>query len=497
MGLTGWRERIVERTEDSVVNQFVTQTTITNTELLSGLIISAIGVASAWWHGRVLAGSPDTPIVALLGTIILLIISLLLATAGEWLLVRGVSGIDRTAGWTTAMTTVFGAVGILVSLHLSIMTSGFEHGPLIADLATIGAAVGFLVGRYDARTQRCQTSLIREQDRFTRLFNTVPNPAVHYRAEEGSTVILNANDAFTDTFGFDTAMVRGRALTEVVTPEDGSADVRGQGDTAGRRPVTTAERRLMTANGFRDFRAITVPSQANEGFCMWVDITEQKIQRRRLEVFNRVLRHDLRTDANIILAHANMLDESTAREAIRERALAMTDRGDTARRVEQALNNTTDRRPIELTGLVESCLNSIETEVAVQTNLTETTVYCSSALRIALSELIENAVEYNNSAHPTVWISTEPKTADSDGLVKISIADDGPGLPETEKAVFEAGSETALQHSDGLGLWVARWIVADLGGTVTVNDREPQGTVIELFLPASKTDQHTNTTAAA
>lgn len=490
MELAGWRERITKRTEDSVTHRFITQTTNTKAESLAAVVISTIGLVFAWWHGRVLLGSLDTPVVALLGTIVLLIISVLLLTAGGWILVKNPSRIDRTLSWTTGMTVAFGAIGVLVSLHLDVMLNEFEHGPVIADLTTVGAGVGFLVGRYDARTQRCQTSLNKEQDRFSRLFNNVPNPAVHYRTEEESAVILATNDAFTDVFGFDTATARGRTLTEVVTPEDGLADARGQNSTSEGQTVTTAERQLMTTEGFRDFRVITVPSQSDEGFSMWVDITKQRLQRRRLEVLNRVLRHDLRTDANIILAHANMLDESTERDAIRERALAMTERGDTARRVEQALDTSTDRRPIELTDLVESCLNNIETEVAVQTKLSETTVHGSSALRIAIDELLENAVEYNNSADPTVWVSTESKAADSGDLATLRIADNGPGLPEKEQAVFQAGSETALQHSDGLGLWVARWVVAELGGGIIVDGRDPQGTVIELYLPTSETDQH-------
>lgn len=122
----------------------------------------------------------------------------------------------------------------------------------------------------------------------------------------------------------------------------------------------------------------------------------------------------------------------------------------------------------------------------VHADLGEATVYGSNALGEAIEELLANAVEHNDSADPTVWVRTDGDSADgtSDGrFLTLEIADDGPGLPEMEREVFEAGSETPLQHSSGLGLWLARLVVEDLGGEMTVDDREPRGTVVTVRLP--------------
>lgn len=213
-------------------------------------------------------------------------------------------------------------------------------------------------------------------------------------------------------------------------------------------------------------------------------MTERKLQIRRLEVLNRVLRHDLRTDANVIAGNADLLSESPEAETIRDRALALAERGAAARRVEQALDRTTKRRSLDLAALVERKSSDID-GATVHTDLHETMVYGSNALGMALDELLENAVEHNDTADPNVWLRLSGFENDrsEDRFVTLEIADDGPGLPEMERGVFETGSETPLQHSSGLGLWLARWVIEDLGGEMTIQDREPQGTVIRLRLP--------------
>jgi hypothetical protein len=130
----------------------------------AAVIVVGLGPVLAWWHARVLVSSASAPPVALLGTgILLVVVSVLLVGAGSWLAV-GATGPDTTvlaAGWLVRLTTAFGTVGVLVSLHLEYVTSGFDGRPMVADLATVGAAVGLLVGRYDARRAPVRGGAVR------------------------------------------------------------------------------------------------------------------------------------------------------------------------------------------------------------------------------------------------------------------------------------------------------------------------------------------------
>jgi len=68
--------------------------------------------------------------------------------------------------------------------------------------------------------------------------------------------------------------------------------------------------------------------------------------------------------------------------------------------------------------------------------------------------------------------------------VVVTVADDGPGVPDHEIEAIEAGRETALEHGSGLGLWIVHWAAASVGGDVSFTDREPRGTVATLRFPA-------------
>jgi PAS domain S-box-containing protein len=369
------------------------------------------------------------------------------------------------------------------------VTGGFDGRPLVADLVTVGAAVGLLVGQYDARGRRYEAALYEERDRFVSLFDNLPNPAVRYRLADGVAVVLEANTAFEDTFGVEESAASERSIGTILSPDDDVSEVARHGRAADDDSDPSAERRLVSAEGLREFRVIPVPYREEEGFCIWIDVTDRKLQVRRLAVLNRVLRHDLRTDASVISGHAELLPDTEATETIRERALALAERGTAARRAQEALADGTDRWPIDLPALLADELEAIraETDVRVQADLADVTVSGSAALRTAIAELLENAVEHNDADDPTVRVTVTAPSADADDrFAAVEIADDGPGFPEMERTVFEEASETPLQHSSGLGLWLARWVIADVGGEVSIEDRDPRGTVVRLRLPRAE-----------
>jgi signal transduction histidine kinase len=73
------------------------------------------------------------------------------------------------------------------------------------------------------------------------------------------------------------------------------------------------------------------------------------------------------------------------------------------------------------------------------------------------------------------------------GALQLTIADDGPGLAPTlfdEAGQFRFGI-TSKPNGHGLGLSLCRDIAARLGGTLTLTNRVPRGTVLRVCLPVS------------
>jgi signal transduction histidine kinase len=111
---------------------------------------------------------------------------------------------------------------------------------------------------------------------------------------------------------------------------------------------------------------------------------------------------------------------------------------------------------------------------------------CDETLvRIALSNLVDNAVKY--AAAGEIFIAA--RKADS-GLLEISVADEGSGMSlEVMNRIFERferGDRTDQSKGFGLGLWVTRRIARLHGGDITVESRPGEGACFTLTLGAQR-----------
>jgi signal transduction histidine kinase len=105
------------------------------------------------------------------------------------------------------------------------------------------------------------------------------------------------------------------------------------------------------------------------------------------------------------------------------------------------------------------------------------------AVRVAVEELVDNAVEHSSDGAPTVTVRARER---GDGSLEIAVADRGDGIPEMEREVIVEGEERPLKHGSGLGLWLVKWLVTAMGGTVEITANEPSGTVVSLVFPAAR-----------
>jgi signal transduction histidine kinase len=104
-------------------------------------------------------------------------------------------------------------------------------------------------------------------------------------------------------------------------------------------------------------------------------------------------------------------------------------------------------------------------------------------MRRAVRNLIENAVKYGGGA--------EVRLLPAERSVAIEVADRGPGIPRDKLAlVFDPFTrlETSRNRDTGgigLGLALARAIVNDAGGDITLANREGGGLAATITLPRS------------
>ena len=101
-------------------------------------------------------------------------------------------------------------------------------------------------------------------------------------------------------------------------------------------------------------------------------------------------------------------------------------------------------------------------------------------IRQVLLNLIDNAVEAMDQ-HGTIEIETH--LAPARNVVRIVVADDGPGIPAAERDKLYLPHYSTKRRGSGLGLAIVRRIVDEHGGSIDVTDNVPRGTRFAIELP--------------
>ena len=109
-----------------------------------------------------------------------------------------------------------------------------------------------------------------------------------------------------------------------------------------------------------------------------------------------------------------------------------------------------------------------------------------------LVNIIDNAIKYTPKGS-TIQISSRRQGAN----VLVEVADDGPGIPDTDKPrIFDmfytssANKPVDSRRSLGLGLSLCKSIVNAHGGDISVTDARPHGTIVRFTLPAEEVNLH-------
>jgi signal transduction histidine kinase len=229
------------------------------------------------------------------------------------------------------------------------------------------------------------------------------------------------------------------------------------------------------------------------------------VRERATDPLRDLLIHDIRTPLAAISGYAQLL----LRRSVRGNP-DLADLGDGLRRIEEAatriahlLDELTGVLPLygaegtdhqrELIDLVQLVKRIAEESQAAATGRFRVVVLPAvpglvgwwepARLERMLANVIDNALKYSRHDRPVV-VSIQCM----DGWAIVSVADQGMGIPAAElPRVFEPGyraSNVARQLSgSGLGLAGARQIVAEHGGTISLDSQMGFGTTATVRLP--------------
>ena len=142
--------------------------------------------------------------------------------------------------------------------------------------------------------------------------------------------------------------------------------------------------------------------------------------------------------------------------------------------------------PTDLHGLLDDALalyQGLFNDVQIRTRFASSLPKVSAdpeQIRRVIINIVDNAIEAVQR-RGAIDIETEHDAGHS--LVRIVVADDGPGIPAAERDKLFLPYYSTKQRGSGLGLAIVRRIVAEHGGSIDVSDNVPRGTRFAIELP--------------
>ncbi|MEG2233546.1 MAG: DUF4118 domain-containing protein [Oscillospiraceae bacterium] len=220
----------------------------------------------------------------------------------------------------------------------------------------------------------------------------------------------------------------------------------------------------------------------------------------------RAISHDLRTPLTSISGNASMLlDGSIVKDEQTKKQLYSDIYDDSLwliRLVENLLSITRmdDNRlslsiqPELISDVIEEAISHVRGNVRkhiISVNLSDKLLMAkmdASLIVQVLVNLIDNAVKYTRDGSSIVI-----SAAKENGIIKMSVADDGDGVADSDKEklfdmFYTANGSRTVDGRRGLGLGLAlcKSIVNAHGGDISVRDNLPRGTVFEFTLIAEE-----------
>lgn len=299
--------------------------------------------------------------------------------------------------------------------------------------------------------------------------------------------VVDLNPAAAETFGTSTAAALKTGLDDVV----GTAV-----DLAAADQTITAR-----VDGVPRYFAVSPSEHVDAGgvpvgySVLFQDVTAQRRREQRLDVLNRVLRHNIRNDLNVVLGNLELAREETGHstDGGRDRRLTIAVRhaekllhlAEDARAIDRVVDRTdVERESVRLRDVVMDAVAEADAgTVAVEVDADAAVETDALLLTTTVARLLTAVEEYvggDVTVRLVDGVASESETGARTDVHRLEFRADA-AFPAHEIEAVEAGTETALTHASSLDLWVVRWGAELVGCELAFDD----GTTATLRIPAA------------
>ena len=297
-------------------------------------------------------------------------------------------------------------------------------------------------------------------------------------------------------------VISGKKLSET-WPADIVEKIRGQGNQDAFTSSNVVEEfRLPFINKVYESRLYSI--SPSEALIVIRDITDQALLNEMKSDFINRASHELRTPLTAAMLMTELIQEGGTQEELNEywrtlrselnRQKILIDRLLIAGRLESGMM-TLEHAPLDLIPVLEESLMAVKAiankrRVALDLKMERGPVFIlgdKSGLQQVFINLINNAAKFSPEGS-----SVTINVAETESEVRVSISDQGLGIPpEALQHLFErfyrARNVTIAEiPGSGIGLYIVKSIVEELGGNITVESELNKGTTFIVSLRRSE-----------
>ncbi len=382
-------------------------------------------------------------------------------------------------------------------------------------LATIAANVGVAM-----QNARLFTEVERQREYSASLVEISPAAVVVMDADER---VIDWNPAAAELFGYSAAEALGQHVDDLVfgdTARDEGREVTAEAMRDGRaQRITTRRRKDGTPVDVELMLVPLMAEGAHSGFLgIYHDVTELQRARQEAEAatqaksaFLATMSHEIRTPMNAVIGMTDLLLGTELTGEQREFAEVVHSSGDALLHVIDDILDYSkieagkldlEREPFSLRDCVEGALDIVaprawEKEIELGCLIDEGApagiVGDEARLRQVLLNLLSNAVKFTDGGEVVVLVDAEA-TGPGSYRVAVAVRDTGIGIPaDRMDQLFTSFSQvdastTRRFGGTGLGLAISKRLVELMGGTISVESEQGEGSTFRISLPASAAD---------
>ncbi|MFS0727007.1 ATP-binding protein [Paenibacillus sp. 1P07SE] len=223
--------------------------------------------------------------------------------------------------------------------------------------------------------------------------------------------------------------------------------------------------------------------------------------------FLAIISHELRTPMNGIVGMAALLDETPLSEEQQHYTRVIQESSEALLKI---LNEILDfskmeagkmrleEEAVNIRAIIRSSMQLFEARAqekglsmttSIPSTIPDIIISDGARLRQLLINLIGNAVKFSNDGTVSLFADIEPFTDESHAVLTLTIQDSGIGIPaEKLDQLFISFSQlhpaiNRIYGGTGLGLAICKKIVELMGGTISVESVEHEGSTFTLCLP--------------